>query len=155
MAFIVFFALNTGFVGTRLGLCWVMLEERYPELREQVRDPYPTIAEKATGTIGRHLSTFCITITLYGDGCVYIVAMATYLKNVFMEMDVEISLCYWMLIVAVFMAPICWLGTPNDFWPVAVGALITTVVASVLVMVKESLDAHDGVVQGDRHHPPS
>ena len=27
--------------------------------------------------------------------------------------------------------------------PVAVGALITTVVASVLVMVKESLDAHD------------
>ena len=36
LAFIVFFALNTGFVGTRLGLCWVMLEERYPELREQV-----------------------------------------------------------------------------------------------------------------------
>ena len=42
--------------------------------------------------------------------------MATYLKNIFMEMQVEVSLCYWMLIVAVVMAPICWLGTPNDFW---------------------------------------
>ena len=31
---------------------------------------------------------------------------------------------------------------PSDR-PVAVGALITTVAASVLVMVKESLDAHD------------
>ena len=31
----------------------------------------------------------------------------------------------------------------QTFRPVAVGALITTVVASVLVMVKESLDAHD------------
>jgi len=143
LAFIIFFAVNTAFVGTRLGLCWVMMEERYPEMRDQVRDPYPTIAQKATGAIGRHLATICITITLYGDGCVYIVAMATYLKNIFMELEVEVSLCYWMLIVAVVMAPICWLGTPNDFWPVAVGALITTVVASVLVMVRESLDAHD------------
>ena len=37
LAFIVFFALNTAFVGTRLGLCWVILEERFPYLREQVR----------------------------------------------------------------------------------------------------------------------
>ena len=36
LVFIVFFAVNTAFVGTRLGLCWVMLEERCPELREQV-----------------------------------------------------------------------------------------------------------------------
>merc|ERR1719244_2078507 len=57
LAFIVFFALNTAFVGTRLGLCWVILEERFPYLRVQVRDPYPTIAEKATGNIGRHLAT--------------------------------------------------------------------------------------------------
>jgi len=44
-----FFALAAAFVGTKLGTCWVILEERWPEFREQVRDPYPSIAEKAVG----------------------------------------------------------------------------------------------------------
>ena len=82
----------------------------------QCRDPYPTIAEKAVGKTGRYLSIICITITLYGDGCVYIVAMATYLKNILAELHADISLCYWMLVVAVAMCPICWLGTPSDLW---------------------------------------
>jgi vesicular inhibitory amino acid transporter len=46
---IAFFALAAAFVGTKLGTCWVILEERWPEFREQVRDPYPSIAEKAVG----------------------------------------------------------------------------------------------------------
>ena len=39
--------------GTRLGYCWIMIEERFPELREACRDPYPVIAEKAVGKAGR------------------------------------------------------------------------------------------------------
>merc|ERR1712080_571424 len=49
MILIVLFTLNAGFSGTRLGLCWIMLEERYEEFRGEVRDPYPAIAEKAFG----------------------------------------------------------------------------------------------------------
>ena len=30
------FTINSGFTGTRLGLCWIMLEERYEEFRGQV-----------------------------------------------------------------------------------------------------------------------
>ena len=37
MFLIVFFTLNAGFSGTRLGLCWVMLEERFPEFRGEVK----------------------------------------------------------------------------------------------------------------------
>ena len=47
------FTLNAGFSGTRLGLCWIMLEERYEEFRGEVRDPYPAIGEKALGKPGR------------------------------------------------------------------------------------------------------
>lgn len=50
---LVFFAATSAFVGIKLGQCWVILEERYPEYRGQVRDPYPSIAEKAAGKIGR------------------------------------------------------------------------------------------------------
>ena len=53
MVLILLFTLNAGFSGTRLGLCWIMLEERYEEFRGEVRDPYPAIAEKAVGRWGR------------------------------------------------------------------------------------------------------
>ncbi len=49
LVLIIFFALAAAFVGTKLSICWVILEERWPEFREQVRDPYPSIAEKAAG----------------------------------------------------------------------------------------------------------
>ena len=50
---IVLFTVNACYSGTRLGLCWVILEERYPEFGGVIRDPYPTIGEKAVGKIGR------------------------------------------------------------------------------------------------------
>merc|ERR1719445_1325518 len=46
LVLILLFTLNAGFSGTRLGLCWIMLEERYEEFRGEFRDPYPAIAER-------------------------------------------------------------------------------------------------------------
>ena len=40
-----------------------------------------------------------------------------------------------MVIVAVILIPLTWAGTPKDFWPIAVGALITTIVACILIIV--------------------
>ena len=40
-----------------------------------------------------------------------------------------------MVIVALMLIPLTWAGTPKDFWPIAVGALITTVVACLLIIV--------------------
>ena len=52
LALLIYFTINGAFVGTRLGLCWLMVEEKYPEYRGKCRDPYPTIAEKAFGKVG-------------------------------------------------------------------------------------------------------
>jgi vesicular inhibitory amino acid transporter len=53
VALILMFTINATFIGSRLGLCWVILEERYEEFRKQIRDPYPSIGEKAFGRWGR------------------------------------------------------------------------------------------------------
>ena len=37
MALIITFTINSLYSGTRLGLCWLMLEERYEEYRGQVQ----------------------------------------------------------------------------------------------------------------------
>ena len=47
----------------------------------------------------------------------------------------HLHLCQWMVIVAAMLIPLTWAGTPKDFWPIAVGALITTVVACILIIV--------------------
>ena len=47
----------------------------------------------------------------------------------------QLHLCEWMVIVALMLIPLTWAGTPKDFWPIAVGALITTVVACLLIIV--------------------
>lgn len=140
MFLIVFFTLNAGFSGTRLGLCWVMLEERFPEFRGEVRDPYPSIAEKAIGKVGRVLSLVCISLTLYGGGCVFIVLISQLLGSLMGAAGLHLTLCVWMVIVAITLIPLTWAGTPKDFWPIAVGALITTCIACGLIITTCVLD---------------
>jgi len=137
---ILLFTANAGFSGTRLGLCWIMLEERYEEFRGEVRDPYPAIAEKAVGRWGRIASLVAISLTLYGGGCVFIVLIAQLLGSLIGSAGFQLSLCVWMVIVAVCLTPLTWMGTPKDFWPIAVGALITTCLACLLVIITCVLD---------------
>jgi len=142
-ALLIYFTVNAMFVGTRLGLCWIMVTERFQEYSEGCRDPYMVIAEKAVGKVGRHVVSVCVAITLYGSGCVVIVLMGDFLKNIFDYFGAELSTCVWMIIVAGIMAPLCWFGTPADFWFVAVGALVSTVVGCGIIMVKEGVDANN------------
>jgi len=132
---IVFFTINACFTGTRLGQCWIMLEERYEEFRGEVRDPYPAIAEKATGKFGRILSSISITLTLYGGGCVFIVLISQFTGSLVEAAGFKLGLCNWMVIVAIGLIPLTWMGTPKDFWFIAVGALITTVTACAIICI--------------------
>ena len=113
-----------------------MLEERYEEFRGQVRDPYPAIGEKAVGKWGRMLSVFSITLTLYGGGCVFIVLISQMLMSLMSGVGLQLSLCQWMVVTATCLTPLTWMGSPKDFWPIAVGALITTCVACILIVIK-------------------
>ncbi|XP_023326958.1 amino acid transporter ANT1 isoform X2 [Eurytemora carolleeae] len=140
---IAMFTVNSLFSGTRLGLCWVMLEERYEEFRGHVRDPYPCIGEKAVGRWGRIVSLVAICITLYGGGCVFIVLIAQLLGSLVGSAGFHLTLCTWMVIVAVCLIPLTWAGTPKDFWPIAVGALLTTVTACIIIIIKVVIDGNE------------
>ena len=90
----------------------------------------------------RMLCTVCICLTLYGAGCVFIVLISQLVQSLMEEIGVSgiDSLCLWMLIVTVFLTPLTWLGTPKDFWPIAVGALLTTVAACILIIIQALID---------------
>jgi len=46
------------------------------------------------------------------------------------------------VIVAVGLTPMTWMGTPKDFWPIAVGALSTTCIACLLIVITCILDGN-------------
>ena len=41
-----------------------------------------------------------------------------------------------MAVWALIITPLCWFGSPHDFWFVAPSALTATVVACLLIMIK-------------------
>ena len=81
-----------------------------------------------------------ISLTLYGGGCVFIVLIAQLLGSLIAAAGFQLSLCVWMVIVAACLTPLTWMGTPKDFWPIAVGALITTAFACLLVIITCIMD---------------
>jgi len=144
-ALILYFTINAMFAGSRLGLCWVMVTERFPEFQEGCRAPYMVIAEKATGKIGKWVTTVCVILTLYGSCCVVIVLMGDFINNIaeYANPDNGMNKCLWMMVIAACLTPLCWLGSPADFWFVAVGALVSTVVGCTMVLVQEGMDVAD------------
>ena len=64
----------------------------------------------------RVASTICICLTLYGAGCVFIVLIAMTMQSLIRQAGFEMTLCHWMVIVALVLIPLTWMGTPKDFW---------------------------------------
>ena len=63
------------------------------------------------------MSVFCIIVTLYGAGTVFIVLISQLFRSIFINWaEVNLSLCLWMVLVAALLIPLTWMGTPKDFW---------------------------------------
>lgn len=143
---LVIFCVNSAYSGSRLGECWSIIEERYPEHKGvPCRRPYPLIAAKA---VGRKMSIFvsiCNNISLCGTAIVFLLLMSQLVHSVLKSF----SYCYWILIMGGAVLPFTWLGTPKDFWPMAMGALLSTVFACSLVTAQTIMDK----MQGDSPEP--
>jgi len=125
-----------------LGRCWIILRDNFPEYREShVRYPYPAIGERAYGKPMRHVVTAAINLTLLGVATVFLLLANQNLQSLFMRVGVDVSYCYLILITGACLIPLVCIGTPKDFWPIAVTALISTSIACILIVVAVVMDA--------------
>ncbi|KAK3879830.1 hypothetical protein Pcinc_015637 [Petrolisthes cinctipes] len=137
-AMMVVFCLGVGFSGTRLGYCWVIMEERWPHRYGQgSRQPYMEMAERTLGRYGRSISLVLLVITLLGATTVYLILTANFL-NALVD---DLSSCEWVLVTGAVLLPFTWLGTPKDFWQVPLLAMLGTIVAVVVVVVEVLVEA--------------
>ncbi|CAH0546045.1 unnamed protein product [Brassicogethes aeneus] len=131
---------NAAYGGIKLGHCWQIIEERYPEHRKSTRNPYAVIADKAVGNFGSYLVSHCIRITLFGAGTVYILLAAQIFQELFANVLPVMSSCSYFLIIATLLVPPMWLASPKEFHYVGVGALFTTIIACILFFIQIIFD---------------
>ncbi|KAK3097482.1 hypothetical protein FSP39_010023, partial [Pinctada imbricata] len=137
----VFCAFLSSYTGAILGKSWSMIQERYPEYRENCPDPYPVLGEKTFGKVGRYVVSFSINFTLFGVGTVFLLLASENIEQLLEEwFDIDWSFCYWLMVLAVILCPMTFFGTPADFWPVAVGATGATALACVLLLIRMGMD---------------
>ncbi|KAA0203468.1 hypothetical protein HAZT_HAZT010692 [Hyalella azteca] len=129
---ILLFCLLVGFAATRLGKAWVILEERWPELRRPVRQPYMDIAEKAFGLIGRKFCFGCVIATLMGYGIAFTLLIAGMMNS----LVTSVSICTWIIIISVTVCPATFLESPKDFWQASILAVVSTSLAIVIIIVQ-------------------
>uniref|UniRef100_A0A4D5RCF9 Putative amino acid transporter n=1 Tax=Ixodes scapularis TaxID=6945 RepID=A0A4D5RCF9_IXOSC len=136
-AIIVVCALASGYCGSRLGLCWIILEERWLEYRDANRNPYPCIAFRAYGKPMKIAMSLIQLVGLFGYGAVFLLLAGELITDVTRQLSHDAlnwSICYWLIIIAVVLAGLMWLGTPKDFGFAAFGALGATLLASFMVV---------------------
>lgn len=115
--------------------CWLMLQDRHPELRFGTRRPYSTMGEKAFGPFMRWFVTAANNFTLFGCSVVFLLMASQNIKSIFHHLGFEMCLCYWVLVIGASMTVVSWLGTPNDFWLAAVGSFATCMLTSGLIFI--------------------
>ncbi|XP_037788596.1 amino acid transporter AVT1B-like [Penaeus monodon] len=132
VAMMIIFCGSVAFSATRLGRCRLILEERWPEYKETIRQPYMEIAFRALGLAGRRAALVSVIINLYGSTTVYIILISQMVSS----MESVLSTCALVLIVGTCLIPLTWLGTPKDFWQASIMAVVSTVVAVVVIIVQ-------------------
>lgn len=112
---LIYFGCCAAYGGYRLGSCWSILEERFPEHRNRTRNPYATIAFRACGQKTSNFVSVCIRFTLFGAGIVYLLLAAQLFHELFATSMPRPS-CFWFVAIALFLITPMWAGSPKDFW---------------------------------------
>lgn len=132
------------YAGLLLADSWKKVDELRNN-KEPLRDPYPYIGEVAVGIKFRHFITVTLNVQLFLT-CVVYLLLAAEIVGSFVSFHVghihqQGNLRIWLIIIALIITPFTWLGTPKDFWFVAVAAAGSTSIALFLIWIKYGLIA--------------
>jgi len=135
---------TAGVLGVILGRCWMLLQQRKPELYAgKCRRPWAAIAFEALGPTARTFVSILNNVGLFGVSVVFMILCADNIASLTYEALPQMNKCLWLLVVAAALWPFTWIGTPKDFWWAGLAALVTTLISLVMIFVQGAIDAPD------------
>ncbi|RWS11117.1 amino acid transporter ANT1-like protein [Dinothrombium tinctorium] len=146
--------INAAYAGVVLAKSWMIVEERWPELKENCRYPYSAIGSKAYGPKTRAIVSLCLHTNLIGS-CVVVLLLCAQIIHDLTAHHFNICFCYWILIIAAIICPFLFFETPKEFWPAAALALGTTSIAVCVILWEMYKDHISGDFSHVRYPQPS
>lgn len=73
-------------------------------------------------------------IQLFGVAVIFLLIASHNFANLLDK--IALHFCDWSIIITLVMVPIAMFGTPKDFWPIAIGAMLFTGFACVLILTE-------------------
>lgn len=135
-----------------LAKCWMIIEEIWPECRSNVRDPFPTIGEKAVGKWMKNICAATMDIQLFGGAIVFLLLSAE-LTSTLVQTHIHITFCDFIVIIGIVLCPFTWLKSPHNFWPVAYGAMACTAISCVIIVVVIIMQAPEKIMSATHAAP--
>jgi len=141
IAVLVIVSIMSGFTGVQLGRCWMILQERWPEVYlKHTQKPYPEMGYRAGGVWMRRFVSLCMNLTLFGTATVFLIIVGRNITTLLKDWaHTNVSFCYFVLIVAAVLLPVTYLGSPKDFWQVSFGAAGSTTIAIIIMIIGMSM----------------
>ncbi|XP_055618649.1 proton-coupled amino acid transporter 3 [Toxorhynchites rutilus septentrionalis] len=128
------------YTATVLGKCWTIAEKLDPSIVSKNRYPYAAIAEFTFGKRMSWFVTVLLDLTVFGGGIPNLLVAAQNLQLLGSRItggQFELSFCYWLLLLGVFLCPIMWLGSPKNMR--ALASVSVTVCSSVALLAWYSI----------------
>ena len=113
---------------------------------EELRDPYPYLAEQVAGKAARHAVTITLNVALVSI-CIVFLLLAGEILSKLIPLAIEgvsyrNELRAWFAICGAILLPLTLLGTPKDFWGIAVMATVTSILAAILILTNLGIISH-------------
>uniref|UniRef100_A0AC35TNP1 Aa_trans domain-containing protein n=1 Tax=Rhabditophanes sp. KR3021 TaxID=114890 RepID=A0AC35TNP1_9BILA len=139
--FTLFLGLMYWYTATCLGSSWIILLNNWKEYEYTCRKPYTEIAMRACGPRIASIASIAINITQFGIAIVYLLLIS---KNISILLKsffgINISFCLLIFCVAIISLPLLLLKNPDDFWFVAVCAMLLSLLCIILICIGAGLD---------------
>jgi amino acid permease len=86
----------------------------------------------------RNLCSFLMDIQQFGVSVVFLLLCTDLTKALLNPMfpeSMQFHTCTWIVVIGLILLPFSWLGSPQDFTPVAFAAMGCTAISCVLVLI--------------------
>ncbi|KAH0544138.1 amino acid transporter AVT1C [Cotesia glomerata] len=124
------------YTASLLGKSWTIATTLDPKILRKNRHPLAAVTEMTLGKKMRTFVTLLLDLTIFGCGIPNLLVASQNLQLFGFKVSdnqFDLSFCYWLLVVGIFLCPLMWLGSPRDMKPLAIFSTIAVTMTTVLV----------------------
>ena len=130
--------LSSSYVALLQAESYMIAAERDEKFKAELRHPYTALIGLTLGKRMEQCSLVLLNITVVITTTAYMLIASQlillFLNEFIPGFNAQYGIRIMLVIIVVLLIPLTWLGTPKDYWGVALAAALTIAIAAILIM---------------------